>query len=78
MVHSTVGRHRKLPHPILPTVQGEPYYRTIHSISKLLCANARPIESHLRGGALGHLRIIVSITIYTTVAPAMPYAPCYS
>jgi hypothetical protein len=50
------------PHPILPTVQGGPHYHTIHSIRKLLRANARSIESHLAGSALGHLGIIVSCT----------------
>jgi hypothetical protein len=28
------------PHPILPTVQGKPDYQTIHTIRKLLQANA--------------------------------------
>jgi hypothetical protein len=57
------------PHPILPTVQGEPYYHTIHYICKLLQANARSIDSHLGGGALGHLGIIVSVAAYAIVAP---------
>jgi hypothetical protein len=61
------------PHPILPTAQGEPDYHTIHSIRKLLRANARSIESHLGGGALSHLGIIVSIATHTTVAPAHPW-----
>jgi hypothetical protein len=62
------------PHPILPTVQGEPDYHTIHSIRKLLRANAWSIESHLGGGILGHLGIIILITTYATVAPARPWA----
>jgi hypothetical protein len=70
MVHSTVEDViASFPHPILPTVQGEPDYHTIHSIRKLLRANARSIESHLGGVALIHLGIIVSITAYATVAP---------
>jgi phage gp36-like protein len=48
------------PHPILPTVQGEPDYQTIHAIRKLLQENARAIDTHLGGGALGHLGLIVS------------------
>jgi hypothetical protein len=48
------------PHHLLPTVQGDPDYQTIHSIRKLLQANARAIYTHLGGGALGHLGIIVS------------------
>jgi hypothetical protein len=48
------------PHPILTTVQGELDYQTIHDIHKLLHANARAIDTHLGGGALGHLGLIVS------------------
>jgi hypothetical protein len=48
------------PHPILPKVQGEPHYKTIHAIRKLLQANAREIDTHFGGGALGNLGIIVS------------------
>jgi hypothetical protein len=48
------------PPPILPTVQGEPDYQTIHAVWKLLQANARAIHTHLGGGALGHLGVIVS------------------
>jgi hypothetical protein len=74
MVHSTVEEViASFPHPILPTVQGEPDYHTIHSIRKLLRANAQSIESHLGGSALGHLGIILSIATYATVAPAHPW-----
>jgi hypothetical protein len=74
MVHATVEDViASFPHPILPKVQGVPYYLTIHSISKMLRANARCIESHLVGSALGHLGIIVSIATYATVAPAHPW-----
>jgi hypothetical protein len=48
------------PHPILPTVQGEPDYQTIRAIRKLLQANTRAIDTHLGGGALVHLDLIVS------------------
>jgi hypothetical protein len=44
-------------------------YHTVHSIRKLLRANARSVGSHLGGGALGHLSIIVSIAAYATIAP---------
>jgi hypothetical protein len=47
MVHSIVEDViASCPHHILPTVQGEPEYHTINSISKMLRANARSIESH--------------------------------
>jgi hypothetical protein len=61
------------PHPILPTVQGEKDYHTIHSIRKLPRANARSVETHLGGGPLGHLGSIVSIMAYATVATAHPW-----
>jgi hypothetical protein len=58
------------PHPILPTVQGEPDYQTIHAIRKLFQAKARAIYTHLGGGSLGHLRLIVSDASYAMIAPA--------
>jgi hypothetical protein len=63
------------PHPILPTVQGEPYYQTVHAIRKLLQANAREIDTHLGGGALGHLGLIVSDASCAMVAPATEAGP---
>jgi hypothetical protein len=63
------------PHPILPTVQGEPYYQTIHAIPKLLQANAREIDTHLGGGALGHLGLIVSDASYAMIAPETEAGP---
>jgi hypothetical protein len=58
------------PHPILPTVQSEPDYQTIHAIRKLPQENARAIDTHLGGGALGHLGLIVSDESYAIIAPA--------
>jgi hypothetical protein len=63
------------PHPILPTVQGDPDYQTIHAIRKLLQANARATDTHLGGGALGHLGLIVSDASYAMVAPATEAGP---
>jgi hypothetical protein len=48
-------------HPILTTVQGEPDYQTIH--------HARAIDTHLGGGALGRLGLIVSDARYALAAP---------
>jgi hypothetical protein len=48
------------PHPILPSVEGEPDYQTIHATRKFLQANSRAIDTHLGGGTLGHLGLIVS------------------
>jgi phage gp36-like protein len=59
----------RFPHPILPTVQGEPDYQTIHAIRKLLQANVRAIDTHLGVGALGNLGLIVSDAAYAIIAP---------
>jgi hypothetical protein len=63
------------PHLILPKVQGEPDYQTIHAIWKLLQANARAIDTHLGGGAMGHLGLIASDDSYAMVAPATAAGP---
>jgi hypothetical protein len=48
-----------LSRPILPTVEGEPDYQTIHATRKFLQSNSRAIDTHLVGGALGHLGLII-------------------
>jgi hypothetical protein len=63
------------PRPILPTVQGDPDYQTIHAIRKLLQANVRAIDTHLGGGALGHLGLIVSDVSYAMISPATEAGP---
>jgi hypothetical protein len=60
----------RFPHPVLPTVQGDPDYQTIHAIWKSLQANSRAIDTHLGGGTLGHLALIVSDASYEMIAPA--------
>jgi hypothetical protein len=45
----------RFPHPVLPTVQGDPDYQTNHATIKFLQANLRAIDTHLGGGFLGHL-----------------------
>jgi hypothetical protein len=57
------------PHPILPTVEGEPDYQTIHTTIKFLEANSRAIDTHLDGGTLGHLGLIVSDAAYSNIVP---------
>jgi hypothetical protein len=63
------------PHPILPTVQGDPDYQTIHAIRKSLQANSRAIDIHLGGGNLGHLGLLVSDESYAMIAPATDAGP---
>jgi hypothetical protein len=62
-------------HPILPTVQGDPDYQTIHAIRKSLQANSRAIYTHLGGGTLGHLELIVSDASYAMISPATDAGP---
>jgi hypothetical protein len=63
------------PHPVLPTVQGEPDYQTIHATRKFLQANSRAIETHLGGGTLGHLDLIISDASYAMIAPKTDAGP---
>jgi hypothetical protein len=57
------------PHPILPTVEVEPDYQTIHATIKFLQANSRAFNIHLGGGTLGHLGLIISYYAYSKIAP---------
>jgi hypothetical protein len=63
------------PHPILPTVQGEPDYQTIQSTRKFLQANSRAIDTHLGGGTLGHLGRIISDDSYSMIATTTDEEP---
>jgi hypothetical protein len=64
-----------LPHPILPTVEGEPDNQTINTTRKFLQANSRVINTHLGGGTLGHLGLIISDVSYSNIAPPTADAP---
>jgi hypothetical protein len=63
------------PHPVLPTVQGEPDYQTIHATIKFLQANSRAIDTHLGGGTLGHLGLIISDASYVMISPKTDAGP---
>jgi hypothetical protein len=65
------------PHPILPTVEGEPDYQTIHATRKFLQANSRAINTHLGGGTLGNLGLIVSDAAYSNIAPPTAESPTF-
>jgi hypothetical protein len=70
MTHETVEYVvASFTHPILPTVQGKQDYQTIHAIRKLLQAKAWAIDTHLGGGSLGHLGLIVSDAAYDIISP---------
>jgi hypothetical protein len=57
------------PHPLLPTAQGEPDYQTIHATRKFLQSNSRAIDTHLGGGTLGHLGLILLDASYAMIYP---------
>jgi hypothetical protein len=63
------------PHPVIPTVQGELDYQTIHATRKFLQGNVRAIDTHLVGGTLGHLGLIISDASYAMIAPEMDAGP---
>jgi hypothetical protein len=57
------------PHPVLPTVQGELDYQTIHATRRFLQANSQSIDTHLGGGTSGHLGLIISDNSYAMISP---------
>jgi hypothetical protein len=63
------------PHSVLPTVQGEPDYQTIHATRKFLQANSQAIDTHLGGGTFGHLGLIISDASYSIIAPTTENGP---
>jgi hypothetical protein len=63
------------PHSVLPTVQGEPDYQTIHATRKFLQANLQAIDTHLGGGTLGHLGLIISDASYAMISPTTDAGP---
>jgi hypothetical protein len=65
------------PPPILPTVEGEPDYQTIHVTRKFLQANSRAVDIHLGGGTLGHLGLIISDASYAINAPPTAEEPTF-
>jgi hypothetical protein len=78
MKHATVKDvMESFPRPVLPTVQGELDYQTIHATKNFLQANSRAIDTHLGGGTLGHLGLIISDASYAMVAPTTAAGPTF-
>jgi hypothetical protein len=65
----------RFPHPVLTTVQGDPDYQTIHATRKFLKANSRAMDTHLGGGTLGHLGLIISDALYAMISPTTDNIP---
>jgi hypothetical protein len=62
-------------YPVLPTFQGEPDYQIIHAARKFLQENSRRIDTHLGGGTLGHLGIIISDSAYALISTVRVAGP---
>jgi hypothetical protein len=78
MKYSTVNDVlASFPHPILPTVEGEPDYQTIHATRKFLQSNSRVIDTQLGGGTLGHLGLIMSDAAYSKITPPTAESPTF-
>jgi hypothetical protein len=65
------------PHQVLPTVQGESDYQTIHATRKFLQEKSRAIDTLLGRGTLGHLGLIISYASYSNIAPPIAEAPTF-
>eukprot|EP00957_Ditylum_brightwellii_P000356 27398-Ditylum_brightwellii.AAC.1 len=48
-----------LPPPTVPKVTGEPTYKSIHTIHKILKEYAASVHINLGGGAHGHLALVL-------------------
>jgi hypothetical protein len=78
MKYSTVADvTASYPHPILPPLEGELDYQTISATRKFLQANLPAIDTHLGGGTLGHLGLIISDVSYSNIAPPTADAPTF-
>jgi hypothetical protein len=76
MKYSTINEViASFPHRVLPSVQGEPDYQTIHATRKFLQANSQAIDTHLGGGTLGHLGLIISDASYAMIDPTTNEEP---
>lgn len=55
------------PHLVVPRQPGEPTYKTIRTVHRLLKANAASIPSDLGGGAHGLLGLLLTDAVYQTI-----------
>jgi hypothetical protein len=62
-------------HPTIALIRGEPNYETIHSVQKLINANAASLHSYHGGGNHEHLGAIISPTRYAAISPVIFVAP---
>ena len=58
----------KFPMKTMPKIDGEPDYGNINTMMQLLYDNAASLPSTLGGGQHGHIGIIMTPQLYTTLA----------
>ena len=51
----------------LPRIHGEPTFKMLHKIRKNIKAKFKSVYSNLRGGAHGHLRLVLTNTQYVFI-----------
>ncbi len=61
-------------HKLLTKIHGAPTHETLQNVSTELKANAGSVPSTLGGGQNGHLGLLLSATIYATLANTAPWA----
>ena len=61
------------PYPVIQPIIGAPTYETINEVATALKANASAIHTENGGGQLGYLGLTVSVALYNTLAPNMPF-----
>ena len=58
----------KLPIKTIPRIIGEPTYKDINNLWKVMYANASAIPTTLRGGRNGHIGLLMDASVYSNVA----------
>jgi hypothetical protein len=63
------------PHPVLRKIQVESDYQTIHTTRKFLQVNSQEIKTHLVGGTLENLGLIILDASNDIISPATDAGP---
>ena len=58
----------KFPHKILPSINDEPDYETIHQMFQCLYGNAASLPTRRAGGQHGHIGLIMNANLYATLS----------
>ena len=80
---STYERHvdyatAYFPYPTPTKIEGEPTYKSLHTLQKELRANASSIDSDLGGGDHGYLGLVLNDPNYAAIPGTLPFvAPNY-